>query len=210
MADMMPIFPLSLVVFPGENINLHIFEPRYKQLLEETRTHETHFAIAPYFEGRDLIYATEVRLEKTVKLYPNGKSDITLKGLNVVKIIDFFPKHPQKLYPAAEIIPLTFTDNVDVLINMDILQRLQRLYAAMNIQNINLKEAQHFRCSDVGHKVGFSIDQEFEFMLINNELDRSQYMLEHLNNFIPQVLMMEELRKKAQLNGHFQNIKSPF
>ena len=210
MADMMPIFPLSIVVFPGEKINLHIFEPRYKQLLEETRAFGTNFAVAPYFEGKDLNYATEVRLDKTVKVYKDGKSDITLYGMHVVKILEFFPKRPQKLYPAAEILPMDFTDNFDVLLNMDIIDRLKRLYQSMNIQNINLKEPQNFRCSDIGHKVGFTIDQELEFMLINNELDRSHYMLDHLDQFIPQVLMMEELRKKAQLNGHFQNIKPPF
>jgi hypothetical protein len=210
MADMMPIFPLGIVVFPGETINLHIFEPRYKQLLEEVRAFDIHFAVAPYFEGKDLLYATEVRLEKTVKIYHDRTSDIVLKGLNIVKILDFFPKHPNKLYPAAEIVTLTFRDNFDVLINMDILKNLQRLYTSMNIQNIKLKEPDDFRSSDIAHKVGFTIDQEMEFMLFDNELDRSQFMLDHLEQFIPQVIMMEELRKRAQLNGHFQNLKPPF
>lgn len=165
MADMMPIFPLGIVVFPGEAINLHIFEPRYKQLLEEVRAFDIHFAVAPYFEGKDLLYATEVRLEKTVKIYHDRTSDIVLKGLNVVKILDFFPKHPNKLYPAEEIETMTFSDNFDVMINMDILKNLQRLYTSMNIQNIKLKGPDEFRSSDIAHKVGFTIDQELAFML---------------------------------------------
>ena len=32
MTNFIPIFPLGIVVYPGENLNLHIFEPRYKQL----------------------------------------------------------------------------------------------------------------------------------------------------------------------------------
>jgi Lon protease-like protein len=35
MMNFIPIFPLSIVVFPGENLNLHIFEPRYRQLIRE-------------------------------------------------------------------------------------------------------------------------------------------------------------------------------
>jgi Lon protease-like protein len=210
MADIMPIFPLGIVVFPGETLNLHIFEPRYKQLLAEVRANDIHFAIAPYFEGRDLMYATEVKLLKTVKIYADGKSDITLKGLNTVKILDFFPKHPNKLYPCAEIEPLSFEDNPNILLNLDIITKLKRLYSAMNIQNINLKDEDSFRSSDVAHKVGFSIDQELDFMVIDNEYDRSLYLNDHLEQFIPQVLAMEELRKRAQLNGHFQNIKPPF
>ena len=35
MTNFIPIFPLNLVVYPGEKLNLHIFEPRYKQLIRE-------------------------------------------------------------------------------------------------------------------------------------------------------------------------------
>ena len=35
MTNFIPIFPLRIVVFPGEEVNLHIFEPRYKQLIKE-------------------------------------------------------------------------------------------------------------------------------------------------------------------------------
>ncbi len=35
MTNFIPIFPLGIVVYPGENVNLHIFEPRYKQLVKE-------------------------------------------------------------------------------------------------------------------------------------------------------------------------------
>jgi Lon protease-like protein len=35
MTNFVPIFPLSIVVYPGETLNLHIFEPRYKQLIAD-------------------------------------------------------------------------------------------------------------------------------------------------------------------------------
>ena len=35
MTNFIPIFPLGIVVYPGEELNLHIFEPRYKQLIKE-------------------------------------------------------------------------------------------------------------------------------------------------------------------------------
>ena len=41
----LPFFPLSVFLFPGEDIPLHIFEPRYKQLIDEARTLEISFAI---------------------------------------------------------------------------------------------------------------------------------------------------------------------
>ncbi len=44
MTNFIPIFPLSIVVFPGEKVHLHIFEPRYKQLINECFETKKHLA----------------------------------------------------------------------------------------------------------------------------------------------------------------------
>ena len=43
MTNFIPIFPLAIVVFPGEKLNLHIFEPRYKQLITECHEQKKTF-----------------------------------------------------------------------------------------------------------------------------------------------------------------------
>ena len=201
----MPMFPLSLVVFPGEEVNLHIFEARYKQLIHEADAKTITFGIAPFFEGRDMLFATEVSLIEISKKYEDGKMDVKLKGLNLVKILDFFSVNPGRLYPGAEIERLPFFDNFDINVNEKILEKLQFLYATMHIENIKLKDALEFRSCQIAHKVGFSVDQELEFMQFNNEKLRAEFMLDHLEVFVPQVLEMERLRKRAELNGHFQH-----
>ena len=45
MTNFIPIFPLGLVVYPGESLNLHIFEPRYKQLIQECHAAKKPFGI---------------------------------------------------------------------------------------------------------------------------------------------------------------------
>lgn len=45
MINFIPIFPLDIVVYPGEHLNLHIFEPRYKQLIRECLDEQKHFGI---------------------------------------------------------------------------------------------------------------------------------------------------------------------
>ena len=52
MARFIPLFPLNIVVFPGEKLNLHIFEPRYKQLVNECYATGTTF-------GTEVALATE-------------------------------------------------------------------------------------------------------------------------------------------------------
>ncbi|MEO1628994.1 MAG: LON peptidase substrate-binding domain-containing protein, partial [Bacteroidota bacterium] len=43
-----PLFPLKLVVYPGEQLNLHIFEPRYKQLIRECEQNKVTFGIPAF------------------------------------------------------------------------------------------------------------------------------------------------------------------
>ena len=51
MARYLPLFPLRIVVFPGEKLNLHVFEPRYKQLVLECVAEEKTFGIPTYIQA---------------------------------------------------------------------------------------------------------------------------------------------------------------
>jgi Lon protease-like protein len=80
MQKFIPIFPLNLVAFPGEVINLHIFEPRYQQLIRECCEEEKMFGIPVVENNRMLDYGTEMELVKIQKEYPNGEMDVKVKG----------------------------------------------------------------------------------------------------------------------------------
>jgi hypothetical protein len=61
----------------------------------------------------------------------------------------------------------------------------------------------------MAHHVGFSIEQEYKFLTIGDEIDRQEFMINHLENLIPIVKDMERLRKRVEMNGHFKNIIPP-
>lgn len=210
MADLLPMFPLSLVAFPGEKLNLHIFEPRYKQLIGECEAKGTTFGIPPYFEGRTMKMGTELRLIEIARKYDDGKLDVKTEGIGYFEIKKFYPQMPNRLYPAAEIERQVWLDEEpDSVVKNKILEKLSILYKIMNITNINLSDKENFRSYQVAHKVGFNIDQELEFMKISDEHSRQDFMLNHLDKLIPIVDEMETLRKRAALNGHFKNVIPP-
>lgn len=152
----LPLFPLSIVVFPGELVNLHIFEPRYKQLINEVKDTELTFGIFPYFEGKDNRFATEVKLVEISKTYDDGKMDVRLQGMNLLKVHDFFAVRPGRLYPGGEVERILFFDNFDLDLNIKIIGMLEEMYETMEIDNISLKQPMDFRTSQIAHKVGFS------------------------------------------------------
>jgi len=61
-----PMFPLSLLPLPGELVPLHIFEPRYKQLLQDAESDDLNFGI---------FFTNTINLEKIGSLMKIGKRD---------------------------------------------------------------------------------------------------------------------------------------
>ena len=209
MASLLPLFPLSLVPIPGETVNLHIFEERYRQLIKDCVDGNLTFGIPVFEQGKVLTIGAEMRVEAIVKKYVDGKMDISTVALRPFKLLEFNPLYPDKLYPGGQVEFLDWDENGDVLLSAEIIKLAGHLYEVMNINNVTLQDLTDFKTYQIAHKVGFNKEQEIQFLKISSEVDRQYYMLEHLKAFLPMVIEMEELRKKAALNGHFKNIVPP-
>ncbi|QSE95988.1 LON peptidase substrate-binding domain-containing protein [Fulvivirga lutea] len=101
-----PIFPLNILPLPTELIPLHIFEPRYRQLLQDMESEDIEFGIlyaAPINADR---VGALVKLESILKRYSTGESDIVVK-CNGTFILDKYYKHfKDKQYAGGRIITI--------------------------------------------------------------------------------------------------------
>ena len=88
MTNFINIFPLSIVVYPGEALNLHIFEPRYKQLILDCKESKKPFGIPPVLTDAIGELGTLVELVEITQVYDNGEMDIKTKGLEVFRILE--------------------------------------------------------------------------------------------------------------------------
>jgi Lon protease-like protein len=83
-----PIFPLELVLFPGEVLPLHIFEPRYKEMIGECNEKKQPFGVVfATDEGLAEVACTAEILE-IAKTYDNGEMDIVTVGRQVCRILE--------------------------------------------------------------------------------------------------------------------------
>src|SRR5919202_2503344 len=98
MTNFIPIFPLGIVVFPGEDLNLHIFEPRYKQLINDCFADKKPFGIPTVLKKGLSERGTLVEVKEIVEVYPDGKMDIKTKGLKVFRILEVVKDIPDKLF----------------------------------------------------------------------------------------------------------------
>src|SRR4051812_4886254 len=101
MTRFVPIFPLDIVVFPGELLNLHIFEPRYKQLINECFADKKPFGIPTVLKNGLSEIGTSVEVLEIVKVYDDGKMDVRTKGLEVFRILEIVKEIPDKLFSGA-------------------------------------------------------------------------------------------------------------
>jgi len=97
------MFPLSILPLPGELVPLHIFEPRYRQLLEDAETRDISFGI--YFNHVSNVekLGSLVKLESVIKRYPGGESDIIVKCIDLLEMATLFRTYRDKLYPGGDV-----------------------------------------------------------------------------------------------------------
>jgi ATP-dependent Lon protease len=209
MTDFLPLFPLKLVAFPGEELNLHIFEPRYKQLIRECEQNGTTFGIPVFLNNKMTDFGTEVELIKIVKKGSDGSMDIKTRGLGIFKLHEYYSILSDKMYSGGDIKRISGNENGDPLLYCKVLELTEQLFEYLSINKDIPKDRADFSTYEMAHHVGFSIEQEYNFLAIGNETDRQEFMVEHLENLIPIVKDMERLRKRVEMNGHFKNIIPP-
>lgn len=210
MGTSLPLFPLQLVVFPNEKLNLHIFEPRYKQLIRECAEEGTTFCIPPYIDQKIMPFGTEVRLKTIEKEYPSGEMDVRTVGLGLVQVGEIYNPMPEKLYLGADInrIPRNNAPG-NFLKNERIVEQVATLFSLLAIEKDPPVNSAAFEAYSIAHHIGLSIQQEYEMLQLLEEEDRQDYLLRHLEVIIPKVQEINRMKERAMMNGHFKNIQPP-
>lgn len=207
--QILPQFPLSIVCFPGESVNLHIFEERYKQLIRECHETNTCFGIPPFNNGELIFYGTEMEVLEIGKIYDDGKMDIKTKGKRVYQIHHFEKTHETKLYPAATVSFLRDEHFKDPRLESEILDKMSTLFKILKIVKPISSFLKNFSSYSVAHHVGFDTEEKIKLLTMRSEIQRLEKINKHLNKFIPSAEKAEKLKKRAAMNGHYKNLESP-
>lgn len=207
MTNFIPIFPLELTVFPSEKLNLHIFEPRYKQLIEECAEHKKPFGIPCVQIGKISEMGTLVEIIEISKRYDNGELDIKTRGIKLFKLLEVIQELPNKLYSGAIVY---YPDN-DTYPRQDLIRKLAvevgTLHMLLAVTKEIKAEGRALLSYDFAHHVGMSLEEEYEFLQLMREDQRLEFLRRHLHKTIPILKEMEQLKSKIKLNGHFRNLE---
>jgi len=205
--NFIPIFPLGIVVYPGEELNLHIFEPRYKQLIRECLFAQKPFGIPTVIEKKVQDYGSMVEITTLAKEYENGEMDIKTRGVQVFRILELIREIPEKMYSGAIV---NYPENRHAG-NPEMMQKLMKsireLHLILQVTKEFKKPDGEMKSYDVAHHIGLSLQEEFELLSLMDERQRQEYVKRYLAKAIPMMAGMEQLKEKIKLNGHFKNLE---
>ena len=206
MTNFIPIFPLGIIVYPGEDLNLHIFEPRYKQLINECFEQKKPFGIPVVIDNKLQDHGTLVQITEISKVQDNGEMDIKTKGLQVFLILELIKELPEKLYSGAIVNYPENNEQGKPELMQKVMAGIRDLHKLLKVNKEFIIPDEEIKCYDIAHHIGLSLEQEYELLGLFDERQRQEYLKRHLAKVIPTVAVMEQLKEKIKLNGHFKDL----
>lgn len=206
-ATIIPIFPLELVLYPSEQLPLHIFEERYREMVAICLDDEAPFGILLMNEGKMANIGCTAHIEQVVTRYDDGRLDILVHGMQRFRIEDVFE---DKAYMTASI---EFLREPDEPIENDMRERvITQHMRLLELAGRKVRPTTYQNLTGVSffiaHNAGLKPNQKQEILELKSENERINYLAEHLEMLIPRVEEFEDVRKKVQSNGHFKDFPS--
>ena len=207
MTNFIPIFPLGVVVFPGEQLNLHIFEPRYRQLIQDCFGEKRSFGIPIVLKNNVSEMGTLVTITEIVQVHKDGKMDIRTRGEKVFRMLELVKTIPEKLYSGAIVHYPDNDERQNSKLTAQVIAGIRELHKLIQVSK-DFKKSDDELCSyDLSHHAGLSLEEEYELLGLLHESQRLEYLKQHLSKVLPVLAGMESLKERIQLNGHFRELK---
>lgn len=200
-----PIFPLNLVVFPDSKYPLHIFEERYKILLQKCLTKNSGFGIVTSIDKRISDVGVYVKVSSVLKTYLNGELDIVVQGIERF-LINSTSLHRDGYYIAE--VEKYF--DVDSIVDLDLIDELQTEFeevvelADYQLEDAfwgNLKSAK-LKSYKIAEKSGLTNEQQQELLILKTENERLNYLINYFVNIKDKVDRASVVKKMIMNDGY--------
>ncbi|MDX2063402.1 MAG: LON peptidase substrate-binding domain-containing protein [Bacteroidia bacterium] len=197
------IFPLQLIAFPGERVSLHIFEPRYRKLIEDCRESGVPFGIIPVLDQQALPLGTLMRLERIAKAYPDGRYDVVVRGQLPFAVTEFVPMPETQEAHRAEIEAIVQDPTYEPSTRTEVLGLYRRYQALSGTVHDPAPDALSLSFA-IAHTAGLSDGEKIELLRTPGEQRRLELLREHFTAVVPRLEAVEKARKRAQQNGDYR------
>lgn len=200
----LPLFPLKLVLYPHERLPLHIFEPRYRAMTAQCLATDSPFGIVLIEEDLLAEVGCSARIAEIIETYDDGRMDIIVEGESRFRVRKVVTEEPF-LTAQVELIEEPEEASERDLQERVITQHMRLLELAGRTVRPSLYQDVLALSYVIAPNAGLTPLQKQAVLELLTENQRIQFLIDHLEAFIPRVEQMEEMRRKIQSNGHFKD-----
>ncbi|MHC1704649.1 MAG: LON peptidase substrate-binding domain-containing protein [Tenuifilaceae bacterium] len=191
------MFPLKTFLLPGEEIPLRIFEPRYKELINECDEKSMTFGIPFIIEDQITVYGSEVELLSIVAKNSLNEMVILVKCIRNFHLLDFFDELPGKLYGGGII---EYLDDNFESTNPELIVLLKKLKLDIDNNLGTLITSNSLSLVEVAKSLFLKSDDKYKFYALRNQDKMEKFLIKQLK-FYELVRKQEEvLQKNFNLN----------
>lgn len=202
-SDDLPIFPLALVLYPGEVLPLHIFEYRYRELIRYCLETGDPFGVVMVEEDRMATVGCTARVDRVLRRYDDGRMDIVVRGEERFRVQEVRQERP---YLTANV---ESYEGIDNLPQPEVRERIITLHMKLvELSGDALRPSQYEGSKHVSYVVaqnaGLDLARKQQLLEIRSEQQRLDFLGEHLEQMIPEVERARNRARRIRSNGHFK------
>ncbi len=200
-SELIPLFPLNVVLFPATPLPLHIFEPRYRQMTRECLEERREFGVV--LAKKDGIAAVGCTAEilRVVKQYEDGRSDIFTVGRRRFRVEEVFDNKP---YYQGQV---EFLAEPTERGELSTAERLLVLYAEVHRlvygrEGTAVSPSSGSLAYAIAAELPLDVDSKQDLLELSTESERRLLLAQRLETWAEETRRLERSRKKAGGNGH--------
>ena len=197
---LLPLFPLDLVLLPGTPLPLHIFEPRYKEMIGECLANQAPFGVVRAMDEGFAEVGCTAEIVSVTKEYPDGRMDLVAEGRERFEVLELnrersFLQADVQLVPDEPGAPSADEKARAIQVHLEILS----LAGAVQ----DLSTADHNTLSFyLAGSLPLDLDFKQKLLAMRSERERIQAVAAFLENILPNLRRAARVREKAGGNGH--------
>ena len=199
-----PLFPLNVVLLPGAPLPLHIFEERYKQMVNECLESESEFGMVLADESGTRRVGCTARIVELVERYEDGRMLILVEGSRRFKLNNILTGRP---YYMGEIEYLEEEPEEDVnALAEECIALLERVVEAATEGSVGIEIEPPYRNLSfaIAGRVEFDLETRQQILELTSEKKRLQKVKELLTAAAQRLERERQAREKAQTNGYLR------
>lgn len=202
--DLLPLFPLELVLLPHAPLPLHIFEDRYREMIGECLSAETEFGVVQAKGNGILRQGCTAYIESVLKRYDDGRMDIMTFGHRRFELLEV---NNDRAFLRGEV--RFFDDESFETASLDVRRAANLSYR--ELEKLAGQEEETLDLDDPElsfHLARISDDLDFRQTLLGvlNEADRMNKLAEHLKDLLVRRRIRESMQRVVQTNGHSRHL----